>query len=311
MDWPARVVMSFLVQQGSFDRAWEHRRARLQGMLGRGLVLHTSYSGIGSPEVALRMLGIAFAESGLALATGDGARNDFSDWLVSWSACDYAQPCQTAMLGPWAPLRLRPEHFFGSMLSKVPLAFQKQIVSKRPPANSSKDERAHCFSEMSRFISQHGPKLFDRDARAACLLHPDKPSGCSLTWQGPSGASPSERPVTAAVAGATCTPWCSSGARMGYSDDATEPYLLWLEEMKQTRPDLVFFENSPNFPIGDLASSLPHAHTVDLIFGPEEHMPTCERPPNLRTHRRRPPHSPGLPIRVQVGQNSGRSRCEV
>lgn len=265
------MVKRFLTQQQNGDDGWRFRRQRLVAALHRGMVLHSSYSGIGSPETGLRMLGQALPLNGIDIVTGKGSDQTSSDWLICWSSCDNNRDVQRVMLqAASAPnTEHRCEHFFPSLLDKLDKTTQARIIRMRPNLADDRTVKEVAYKKMAKVISQIGAKAYTRTATAPCLIHGQH---CPIAWNDPEPevCDAKRRPSTMSIAGPTCTPWCSSGMRLGYADSASEPYFLWLEEVRQLRFDYNYFENSPNFPIRDLANSLQHFEMVHMTFGPEE-----------------------------------------
>lgn len=71
----------------------------------------------------------------------------------------------------------------------------------------------------------------------------------SEAWEDEEQLKPSNRPLTAAFAGACCQPWSRIGARGGMTHPATEPWLIWKNEMQSLSYDFTHLENSDMFPI--------------------------------------------------------------
>jgi hypothetical protein len=69
-----------------------------------------------------------------------------------------------------------------------------------------------------------------------------------------------------------CLPWCAPGLQLGFADENTEAYLLWLEQMKGAELDLTFVENSPKMPLEHFSTAMEPRNTVlHATFGPEDH----------------------------------------
>lgn len=75
-DWPCRQVNALL---GSTVKDGPLRIARLQALLRGGTIIHTDYSGMCGPEMALRMQGRALEEFGIQLP---------NPYITLWRACD-------------------------------------------------------------------------------------------------------------------------------------------------------------------------------------------------------------------------------
>ena len=264
--WPTDVIKNILMcQSPTFDRESAARIRRCQNAFGSGLVLHTDYSGMGCPETMLQMMSVGFKEMGIPLV--EGGTGDASDWLIVWANCDNNNLCRKVLLGRGGASK--PQHFFHSMLDKVHPRLREKISQLRPDSKAPKPEKAEAFARMQTMLSKQGHRFCHRLAKSQCLIH--EGVQCPLFWQDPEEALPSQRPLTVNVSGPICTPWSATGLQMGFADDNTEAWLIWLEFVKGAELDITLLENSPKMPVEHFVVAMePRCKVLHATFGPED-----------------------------------------
>ena len=290
--WPFFVLEDLVNKRCTWDTEWSLRRRRLQNTWGSGVVLHTSYSGMGGPENALRMLGVAADKMGLDivkgakigfgawsdaygswhrhrppdLGSGDLTHNNSGPpWLVTWRACDNSDIAQKVLVGEYS----RPgvlEHCVPELLQMLNWRCRREIVKLRPTEDLPKEQKALAYTKQAQFLQKQS-WCMDRTTRSPCLIHPGRL--CPIAWKDPPLTQPSERPLTVSVSGPMCTPWSSAGGRDGLANPATEAWQIYLQEQKDLNFDLSFLENSPRLPQYLLPDALPNHRVLGIIFGPE------------------------------------------
>ena len=125
-DWPADLLGHLMRGRHS-----SRRLARLLHNLECGLVLSTDFSGKGSCEICLRMLGRAFENSGFVLPG-----------IAVWSANDIAKHC-------WELLSSDKDgacHVFTGLLEQLPLGDQREIMNLRPSKDDALEVKRSAYA---------------------------------------------------------------------------------------------------------------------------------------------------------------------
>ena len=81
----------------------------------------------------------------------------------------------------------------------------------------------------------------------------------------------SERPLTIAIAGTVCLGWTPFGTRQGLAHSSTESWLLWIHEMRMQGFDIIFHENSSEFPVELFEKGLGKGKylIITIVLGPD------------------------------------------
>ena len=97
-----------------------------------GLVVHSDYTGMAGPENMMHLMGEAFDRAGINMV--NGGSGSAKDWLVLWAACDNDSKSVRLIAGVPEHVQpgYKPEHFFESMMHKLPLKAQTQLKKMRP-----------------------------------------------------------------------------------------------------------------------------------------------------------------------------------
>jgi hypothetical protein len=251
--WPTGMVHRFFKMLGGGVR-----RQRVGALLENGFVVHSDCSGKLSPEATLLMLGESLALNGLHLPVG---------WLVLWRACDSSPYPQEVIKNSVH----RPKHLFDGLLGKLPLQHRQALSQLRPPKDASKEIKEAAFKKMNQYMETHARLLYGRHMKGTnCLLHPN--SECKLAWEDPVGIPAALRPLTAAIAGTPCRPFCLLGGdpqTLAHPD--MEAWYLWINEVKHQDFDFIFLENSEHFMLKLFVDSLPSQYLVKYaIFGSQD-----------------------------------------
>lgn len=225
LDWPSDIV-SMLKESKNGGAMLD----RLIALWHPGVVVHSDCSGRMTPEIALRMVGVAL-----------GTRLP-QTWLASYRATDIDQLCQQiAMRSEPGPM-----HLWSNILDRVPSALRATIVSMRPAPEIADDEKAEAMKAMGEFIHRHKRIMFPKGGTArGCLKHPG--AACRVSWQDPPDQAEGDKPLKLTVAGCPCLPWTSFGAGKGFAHPSLETWYLWSAEAAVAEHDLIFSENAPRF----------------------------------------------------------------
>lgn len=229
---------------------------RLAAALEAGLVIHSDCSGHLSPECGLAMMMTPLAACGVKLP---------KDGLVFWRASDSSRLCQKVA----KQSKCKPVHMFTDMLCKLPSKHRDIILKFRPAAMSDANAKTKAYRSMQEHLRKHASTLYGRDKRAGnCIFHPGE--DCRLSWEDPDVGEHC-RPLTAAVAGPPCRPWCLYGGRKTYEHEDLEAYHLWKEDVVNNNYDLIFLENSEFFPPELFVEGLPSKYVfVYAAYGVQD-----------------------------------------
>ena len=218
--------------------------------LQRGVVITTSYSGMGGAETAAAML-----------ANGLGEACGITPCLHFYSAVDNARRAQIALLGH--NVGSRPNHVFVDVLDRLPASVRSTCVAIQDAKLRQFDERTKnkLSSEGKQRLKQElGFQLFNELCdvldevefmqEAYCKTH--EMMCCTNLRLDPAF----QDMFHIEVAGTTCTAWSSMGLHGGLLDKSTLPCLVWLYSTRFMEPDAIVHENSPNFKHEHLAAVL-------------------------------------------------------
>ena len=248
--WPETLLEKLFGGLACASASAMGRQQRFLELVEHGLIMHTDFSGKQCPEVSLRMVDVALHKRGINLA---------DEWLVCWRACAIAPECQRLMLANTRP----PEHVFKELLACAPMEIQDGVRQCRPTRHMSSEQKEAAYLQMDRYLTLHRSSAFARARLApagACLRHPLH--RCPASWVDSDAIEPEVRPVTCMVAGTMCTPWTMLGQRTGLAHEATEPWLLWVNEQAEVGFDLVTLENSEWFPLHLFTDKMDRSHHV-------------------------------------------------
>ena len=124
-DWPSLQVAALfgprVPNRASF-------RQRLESLLAAGSIVHTDYSGMQGPEMAMRMQHQALLEFGVRLP---------SRYMTTWRACDTLPTCQrVAMSGKYPP-----RHMFPGIVERLPPQHQRALRHLDPQPTTKEHDR--------------------------------------------------------------------------------------------------------------------------------------------------------------------------
>lgn len=212
----------------------------LASMLDRPphIVLTTTYSGLGSAELAAGMVQTALKAKGVEVQ------------LRCYSATDYNSLCRKTCMHLANP----PEHVFGDIMSWIPPGLARDLRDMQTEQlEKCKAEWTTNRSRKTELLAEHGRCFRDR---AIQLLRehqwdPNMTSYCYKCKRSCRLAPPdniSGRPrVHIEVSGHTCLPWSAAGSLRGWLSPEALPSLVWMFVTKAILPDHIINECTPRF----------------------------------------------------------------
>ena len=222
-------------------------RPELQKEAGLHVVVSTSYSGMGCPEMSCRFLEAALKKHGMNVH------------FEFFSACEVDKPCQDILMHHKDP----PKHIFANLLDRLTetdLAtltrlqnkYIKRLCRKAPSEHMQPGRKSfkqwtgraeHVKTLGAKFLKEAVSFLqsatFSKGAKYECVVHGAK---CMAVPEVKAGS------LWVEVGGNTCTPWASAGNRMGWLDPASLPCLAWAAWLNFVRPHHLINECTPRFP---------------------------------------------------------------
>lgn len=282
MAWPHRLAEDLRAShQALFSRA--------QDKLSRGVVLTSSYSGMGTVELAGAMLKAAFSPD--------------RGSVIVYSVCDASPQARKVLLSHRGPTRAR--HVFSDIMHYVPKHDRRTLEritnkhcsewlalkTKRPPL-SPHELRHHssCIGESLRCELLEVLESTQFPEKAYCDVHCDY---CSL--------DPMQDPALRGhyhfdIGGNTCTPWSSMGEREGWISLHTMHVLVWACHARYRGAHGVLSECTPYFPAQVLHAQVfanrspkvprcPRAHHFPYVFHSEIMSPVDMGIPTSRPRR--------------------------
>ena len=224
-----------------------HYVRRMQTALAHGVVLTSSYSGLGSAEFALGML----------------AKLQGSAKVVVYSACENDKIAQRCLRGHTGPTK--PRHIFADILHRVPSAKRTQLKSmvakaleqfaeergKSPESNKWRQRLGERGASLRRALLD-AMKGVELHKRAWCVVHN---SYCPTN---PRADPDLKNYIHIEAASNTCTPWSSSGNFFKWMDAHTLVVLAWALLARSLVPDAILNECTPAFEPQKL-----HAEIID------------------------------------------------
>lgn len=242
VDFPAWVLPTLLEhvkQHATLDP--------LAALHGKTIVLTTSFSGIGSAEWAMAFIRHALARQGCNVV------------VRHHSACDTSTLCRSMLSKHASP----PDHIFCDLMDKL----EPEIVEQLVALQASFREKLPPLGSTS--VKQHRHQVTDvgqRFLEAACELLRGYSSRADeiASWCSKCNSKCIAKPVALSdalwieIGGNTCTPWSSSGARMGWLDESSLPSLAWGWWCRQGLPDIIINECVPAWPAAAFWQGMLH-----------------------------------------------------
>lgn len=232
-----------------------------------GVVLTSSYSGIGSDAIAMDMI--------LQSATGSGLPMDFLAGVRVHCVCEINEECQSVLMHHAGPLAAK--HIFSDVCALVPAddmedlrhrllshraAVDRQVVDANKSSLADVRKRA-LKAEGDAFLAYARRLMsrwkFSRKDKAMCKR-------CSrLCRRWPVAGSR----LHVEVAGTVCVGHSTMGKGWGWLDNSVLPRLAWSAMVRQIQPHLVVHECVPQFDRSVLAMLLgPEYKVSSLVYSP-------------------------------------------
>ena len=254
-DWPVRLAK---VVKGNVAM-----RYRMSRVLGPGIWGHTDFSGKRCAETWLNML-------------MEGLRReqfDISDTCLRWCrSSDIDKRCTDLAVASASP----PEHVCGEVLSRLSQEHRDALVSLRPLAQASYDEKVAAYKAQNAYLKEHAKEAFVPAPHFKCARRYHVPETCVPFKTTVSGSWDT---LSLLIAGSMCTPWTSQGKKEGLASPRTESFQVWAHEARCNGYDIITLENSPHFPEQILKNILGDEYKfLVAVFGPEQlGWPCCRR----------------------------------
>ena len=267
---PQSLVNEFK-QAGICDHTWEQLRCG-------GVVLTTDYSGSGTAELAMAMIGMGLADVDMALSNEKIAM----PWCKYYRACDSDDVCRY-VVSKHTP-DTRPVHIMDDMLKRVD-AGTRELMGRwlTQALKKFQDAAAQGHRRRSVLVELHGRKFAKKvwahletieveqtapchSCNDNCKVHPSSEERAGRRYMNASGN--------------VCVPWSSLGSRMGWLHEATLVFLVWLKDIIEALPDVVAQECVCNFD-----SELMNELIQDKYL--QQSCTTCPSMFGLPVHRRR------------------------
>ncbi|CAE7524520.1 unnamed protein product [Symbiodinium sp. CCMP2456] len=259
--WPSRVLSDMRVHQPQMVTS-------LQSKFQKRIVVTTHYSGLGTAELALRMLERQFASH---VAEGEP-----SSGIVLYSACE-KDPTARSMLLNHTAEAFNPQHVFGDILSRVPaeqLCVLKDIESDFlhrseqlcKDAQLSTVDRSDLKDSLGAEMMEMFLHKLDQctfSERDWCYVHKRR---CPLCPVREPDAEYGE------IAGTTCVAWSSMRQANSSSGKwlhrSTLPCLVWLFWLQKVQPSWYLHECVVRFDASALIQRLSQYLTLSFVFSP-------------------------------------------
>ena len=251
-----------LLQQLRMHKVGDHLFRVLASNLCNGIQVHTDYSVMGGPEIAMSCIVEAVQQH-----VGPPLKVRF------WRASDillHARDVLSCTEG-----RPGPGHVFGDILHRAPrrtrtkLNFAVERV-KREVMQHSGDALATAYEMevvgkrfMANLLDVLKKEPFCINRRNYCFKHK---AMCRV--HGPEQAL-DDVVLRLAVAGSTCTSWTRMGGRSHWPVASAVPFAVWATETLFWEPDLVVHECTPDFDIQFMEELFIARYLVQsIVFSP-------------------------------------------
>ena len=227
MGWARKLLSSalaFISMKGA-DEA-----AVLKRIFSMKLLVTTSYSGIGVPELSLH-----FLQDALRAHRGGGELS-----FCIHSSTEIDRFCRRMLEAHHT--QTGSEHLFGDLLERVTKqdveALQELQGKYKALFNAAVRRQSETLSPTQRktLVSKYGRAFVaasleylsnNASLSRACECHCYKHNRCCRIWP-----ENSQNTMHLEVAGVTCTPWSMSGKQLGWLDPNSVPCIVWMFSMQ-------------------------------------------------------------------------------
>ena len=232
--WPERFMQKVVRnEQGS----WMLRNLRTC----TGIVLTTSFSGIGSAEVAASMVANHLCKMGIW----------HGDALQVYSACEIDVSCQGVLLSHAAPCR--PKHVFTDIqhilphgleqeLRELSGSLRKQLSEMQFSGSQQRQEAVKTLAEHFHCRAVLALQDVVVQSQAYCAIH-RRPCPCV-----PKAPIPGTY-LRVEVAGSPCVAFCKGayGSQEGFLHETAVCFTAWTAKVRHDLPHIVLHECVPGF----------------------------------------------------------------
>ena len=264
MLWAEKLFPDMLAALAEQGASPEYVLGKLNDMK---VVVTTTYSGMGVPEIACSFLKKAFQKHKCCLEFG-------------FHGCRDMDPLCRKML---TFSRFPSEHMFGDIMDSVSPELAERLKSMQKASRLLYDKQAvgkdkaaknELTKSIGRAFAVQALKALEqcgmtKDCCCHCYHHME---ACRL-WP---VASPGTLHME--VGGNTCTPWSSYGKHGGWLDPVSVPCVVWLHNLRVSSPGLIINECTPRFDV-EIAERLLQDKYISssVVFGPPDMGLPCNR----------------------------------
>ena len=247
------------------DNTWQHLSAEQRTLLiqnfDEGLELLTYYSGKGSAESIFHQIASRVTQE------KSGSGQPVETPLRVSSACDCKPLCRQVLCALKAG---KPEHIFGNVCSRIEASVREAVEKMLPVSEDSPQQKAAAYERIRGHLFAAGRQAFNPCVKSYCYVHG---RACPL-WDSVDVVNPTARDkLVVAAAGSCCTDYSPrrTGEAPGLSGPTTYPFHAWIGEMKVLLPDLIYYENVPNFPAHKFDEWLPEYANHNIVASPVDY----------------------------------------
>ena len=261
--WPFLCLQSLRNHLGDAEL-----RNNCQGFLQRGCIVTSSFSGVGTGELAIRaVFEVLDSRVGSSIST--------SKPPYMWAACDSNADCRD-VLHNHDP-KTKSANVFGDLCEALPAswmsAFKQELAQRRARVNAAEDaaERRQVLSSESKaFLERAMQLLKDNPFPAArrCWCHKCQRQCRRFPWM----SGDALNMLLLEVAGSICVGFSPMGKMYQFLDDSVIPFFAWVWMMRSVQPHVICHECVPKFDPEVLDWCLnygfeePQYHLESLVF---------------------------------------------
>ena len=252
--WPVRLLQKLRTFASSEDQQGESAGDVINRNLRaiRRLVLTTSFSGVGSAEVAASMMSQHLQ--------GDALWR--SDTLQVHSVCELKSSCRKVLMAHGSPCRAN--HVFKDIVHGFSHVVERQILEKlaalRQRLNESgadesldRSARKHVQQQLVEEFYRFAVHVLQEEEVQVYFFCEDHRRMCPRV--------PCREPgdIWLEAAGSPCIPFCKGGGygtQLGWLRDTSLPFFAWVSFLRKGRPDVIVHECVDGFEPDVLAKYL-------------------------------------------------------
>lgn len=251
--WPNAFLERF---ESRFPEESQQSLQRLRGL--QRVILSTSFSGMGTPEVALKMISAALQQKNIWDA----------DRSVVYAACDSDALSRNVLCNHGCR---GAEHVFSDVCSTAPPAEIEKIKNFLEDSRNKLTQTP--VSEQPRVRKQLEKKVLSYCHEVFARVSFNKESFCEKCQKQCSrfraGDDQSNSPsLTAEVGGSPCIPFVKGGAygtQLGWLHSVSVAFFSWIYSVKDAGIDVIVHECVPNFDPAVLEECLKPLYSVQSL----------------------------------------------